>query len=55
MELHNQSDLNPSEAVQKLDTLQSEVAILPKTGPEEKDPFGDESQTGVKYKTMAWW
>lgn len=22
---------------------------------EEQDPFGDESQAGVKYKTMAWW
>jgi hypothetical protein len=21
----------------------------------EQDPFGDESHTGVKYKTMAWW
>ncbi|KAJ5549751.1 Glycerol-3-phosphate dehydrogenase mitochondrial [Penicillium sp. DV-2018c] len=21
----------------------------------EQDPFGDESQAGVKYKTMAWW
>lgn len=20
-----------------------------------EDPFGDESQNGVKYKTMAWW
>ncbi|KAJ6004082.1 hypothetical protein N7499_000146 [Penicillium canescens] len=55
MELHNQSDLNPSGSVHKLDNLQSEEAILPKTGPEKKDPFGDESQTGVKYKTMAWW
>lgn len=30
-------------------------SVLPKPESEEQDPFGDESQAGVKYKTMAWW
>ncbi|KAJ5772815.1 hypothetical protein N7457_007711 [Penicillium paradoxum] len=32
-----------SDPIQKLESV------------EEQDPFGDESQAGVKYKTMAWW
>ncbi|KAF9240158.1 hypothetical protein DTO013E5_8274 [Penicillium roqueforti] len=30
-------------------------SVVPKPDLEESDPFGDESQSGVKYKTMAWW
>ncbi|KAJ5923031.1 Amino acid transporter transmembrane [Penicillium verrucosum] len=30
-------------------------SVLPKPESQEQDPFGDESQAGVKYKTMAWW
>ncbi|CAG8242787.1 unnamed protein product [Penicillium nalgiovense] len=38
---------------QKLDP--DKQSVLPKPELEEQDPFGDESQAGVKYKTMAWW
>ncbi|KAJ5037125.1 mitochondrial glycerol-3-phosphate dehydrogenase [Penicillium rubens] len=38
---------------QKLDP--DKESVLPKPELEEQDPFGDESQAGVKYKTMAWW
>lgn len=37
----------------KLDS--DKESVLPKPDLEEQDPFGDESQAGVKYKTMAWW
>ncbi|QQK46435.1 Glycerol-3-phosphate dehydrogenase, mitochondrial [Penicillium digitatum] len=30
-------------------------SVLPKPELAEQDPFGDESQAGVKYKTMVWW
>lgn len=52
----NQSDvdLQPLSFVKhKLDPDKESVLLRPEL--EEQDPFGDESQAGVKYKTMAWW
>lgn len=40
--------LNPSGSMEKLEIIKDD-------DPKVEDPFGDESQTGVKYKTMAWW
>jgi hypothetical protein len=49
----NQSDLLPlGSEKHKLD---SDKDSVPKPESERQDPFGDESQAGVKYKTMAWW
>jgi hypothetical protein len=30
-------------------------AVTPEPNTVKIDPFGDESDAGVKYKTMAWW
>ncbi|KAJ5957854.1 hypothetical protein N7501_012133 [Penicillium viridicatum] len=52
----NQSDVDLqslSFVKHKLDS--DKESVLPKPELEEQDPFGDESQAGVKYKTMAWW
>ncbi|KAJ5827759.1 hypothetical protein N7447_004522 [Penicillium robsamsonii] len=50
----NQSDVDlPSLGFEK--HLDSDKDAVPKPEAEEQDPFGDENQTGVKYKTMAWW
>lgn len=52
----NQSGVDlqsPSFVKHKLDS--DKESVLPKPELEEQDPFGDESQAGVKYKTMAWW
>ncbi|KAJ5855735.1 uncharacterized protein N7529_009679 [Penicillium soppii] len=50
-------DLNqsvfPTESMDKLDQLDSLNVKDHSENPE--DPFGDESQTGMKYKTMTWW
>lgn len=31
------------------------VDVKPTDFPAEQDPFGDEREETVKYKTMAWW
>ncbi|KAJ5517453.1 hypothetical protein N7527_009013 [Penicillium freii] len=52
----NQSDVDLqslSFVKHKLDS--DKESVSPKPELEEQDPFGDESQAGVKYKTMAWW
>ncbi|OQE37881.1 hypothetical protein PENCOP_c009G04345 [Penicillium coprophilum] len=49
----NQSDVDLSLGFEK--HLDSEKDSVPKPKVEEQDPFGDESQAGVKFKTMAWW
>lgn len=52
----NQSDVDLqslSFVKPKLDS--DKESASPKPELEEQDPFGDESQAGVKYKTMAWW
>ncbi|CAG8032713.1 unnamed protein product [Penicillium salamii] len=40
--------LNPAGSMEKLEIVKDD-------GPKVEDPFGEENQTGVKYKTMAWW
>ncbi|KAJ5353256.1 hypothetical protein N7452_002230 [Penicillium brevicompactum] len=42
------SALHPSGSMDKLEIVKDDE-------PKPEDPFGDESQAGVRYKTMAWW
>lgn len=42
-------------AEHELSVSDDKVAELPAASSEKQDPFGDESDAGVKYKTLAWW
>lgn len=47
----NHFALNPAGSMDKLEIVKDDEHDEPKA----EDPFGDESQAGVRYKTMAWW
>jgi hypothetical protein len=49
---------NPSETDPvnfELDTSTKKDALAPEPSTLKQDPFADERDGGVKYKTMAWW
>jgi len=49
--MEHKKPVDPNGSMDKLDPL----SVKDPSVKLEQDPFGDESQTGVKYKTMAWW
>ena len=49
--MEHKKPVDPNGSMDKLDSL----SVKDPSVKLEQDPFGDESQTGVKYKTMAWW
>jgi hypothetical protein len=50
-----QSSLRADPADSELGVPVEKAAVTPEAGAVQSDPFGDESDASVKYKTMAWW
>jgi hypothetical protein len=50
-----QSTLRADPADSELGVPVEKAAVTPEAGAVQSDPFGDESDASVKYRTMAWW
>ena len=52
---HPQSSLRTDPANSELGVPVEKTAVVPEPYTVQSDPFGDESNANVKYKTMTWW